>query len=129
MNKYKLYMIFGIVLLGLSITGSLAYYIWSSSTYNSDLQAGVMSVKGDFICRDDYNGFYTGGTHKVILNGTGVQKVQIADGKGFNELDIQNDNVVFVADTNMKGFKANHDITLNVSQGKTLQISGTLDLN
>lgn len=31
MNKYKLYMIFGIVLLGLSITGSLAYYIWSSS--------------------------------------------------------------------------------------------------
>ena len=32
MNKYKLYMIFGIVLLGLSITGSLAYYIWSSST-------------------------------------------------------------------------------------------------
>ena len=32
MNKYKLYMIFGIVLLGLSIAGSLAYYIWSSST-------------------------------------------------------------------------------------------------
>ena len=32
MNKYKLYMIFGIALLGLSITGSLAYYIWSSST-------------------------------------------------------------------------------------------------
>ena len=32
MNKYKLYMIFGIVLLGLSITGSLAYYVWSSST-------------------------------------------------------------------------------------------------
>ena len=32
MNKYKLYMILGIVLLGLSITGSLAYYIWSSST-------------------------------------------------------------------------------------------------
>ena len=31
MNKYKLYMIFGIILLGLSITGSLAYYIWSSS--------------------------------------------------------------------------------------------------
>ena len=31
MNKYKLYMIFDIVLLGLSITGSLAYYIWSSS--------------------------------------------------------------------------------------------------
>ena len=32
MNKCKLYMIFGIVLLGLSITGSLAYYIWSSTT-------------------------------------------------------------------------------------------------
>ena len=32
MNKYKLYMIVGIVLLVLSITGSLAYYVWSSST-------------------------------------------------------------------------------------------------
>ena len=32
MNKYKLYMIFGIVLLVLSITGSLAYYVWSSTT-------------------------------------------------------------------------------------------------
>ena len=32
MNKYKLYMIFGIVLLVLSITDSLAYYVWSSST-------------------------------------------------------------------------------------------------
>ena len=32
MNKYKLYMILGIVLLVLSITGSLAYYVWSSST-------------------------------------------------------------------------------------------------
>ena len=112
-----------------NVGGTFENYIWSSSSYNSDLQAGVMSVKGDFICRDDYNGFSTGGTHKVILNGTGVQKVQIADGKGFNELDIQNDKVVFVADTNMKGFKANHDITLNVSQGKELCISGTLDLN
>ena len=112
-----------------NVGGTFENYIWNSSSNISDLQAGVMSVKGNFICRDDYNGFYTGGTHKVILNGTGVQKVQIADGKGFNELDIQNDNVVFVADTNMKGFKANHDITLNVSQGKTLQISGTLDLN
>ena len=32
MNKYKLYMMLGIVLLVLSITGSLAYYVWSSST-------------------------------------------------------------------------------------------------
>ena len=32
MNKYKLYMILGITLLVLSITGSLAYYVWSSST-------------------------------------------------------------------------------------------------
>ena len=111
-----------------NVGGTFENYI-DSWTYDSDLQAGVMNVKGDFVCRDD-DGFSTGGTHKVILNGTGVQKVQIAGGgKGFNELDIQNDKVVFVADTNMKGFKANHDITLNVSQGKTLQISGTLDLN
>ena len=111
-----------------NVGGTFENNVWGVSSYNSDLQAGVMSVKGDFICKVN-NGFCTGGTHKVILNGTGVQKVQIADGKGFNELDIQNDKVVFVADTNMKGFKANHDITLNVSQGKTLQISGTLDLN
>ena len=111
-----------------NVGGTFENYV-DSWTDDSDLQAGVMNVKGDFVCRDD-DGFSTGGTHKVILNGTGVQKVQIAGGgKGFNELDIQNDKVVFVADTNMKGFKANHDITLNVSQGKTLQISGTLDLN
>ena len=112
-----------------NVGGTFENYIWSSSSYISDLQAGVISVKGDFICRHNENGFSTGGTHKVILNGTGIQKVQIADGTGFNELDIQNDNVVFVADTDMKGFKANHDITLNVSQGKKLYISGTLDLN
>ena len=111
-----------------NVGGTFENYV-DSWTYDSDLQAGVMNVKGDFVCRDD-DGFSTGGTHKVILNGTGVQKVQIAGGgKGFNELDIQNDKVVFVADTNMKGFKANHDITLNVSQGKELCISGTLDLN
>ena len=111
-----------------NVGGTFENYV-DSWTYDSDLQAGVMNVKGDFVCRDD-DGFSTGGTHKVILNGMGVQKVQIAGGgKGFNELDIQNDKVVFVADTNMKGFKANHDITLNVSQGKTLQISGTIDLN
>ena len=109
-----------------NVGGTFENYI-SSWTYNSDLQAGVISVKGDFVCRD--NGFSTGGTHKVILNGMGVQKVQITYGYGFNELDIQNDKVVFVADTNMKGFKANHDITLNVLQGKELCISGTLDLN
>ena len=112
-----------------NVGGTFENYISRRAFYDSDLQAGVMSVKGDFICRYNENGFSTGGTHKVILNGTGIQKVQIADGTGFNELDIQNDNVVFVADTYMKGFKANHDITLNVSQGKTLQISGTLDLN
>ena len=32
MNKYKLYMIMGIILLVLSITGSLAYYFWKSSS-------------------------------------------------------------------------------------------------
>ena len=111
-----------------NVGGTFENYV-GSWTYDSDLQAGVMNVKGDFVCRDD-DGFSTGGTHKVILNGTGVQKVQIAGGgKGFNELDIQNDKVVFVADTDMKGFKANHDITLNVLQGKELYISGTLDLN
>ena len=111
-----------------NVGGTFENNVWGVRSYNSDLQAGIMSVKGDFICKV-HNGFCTGGTHKVILNGTGVQKVQIADGTGFNELDIQNDNVVFIADTNMKGFKANHDITLNVSQGQVLSISGTLDLN
>ena len=50
MNKYKLYMILGIVLLGLSITGSLAYYIWSSST---------TSISGNLCLPEIY---FTGGT-------------------------------------------------------------------
>ena len=50
MNKYKLYMIFGIVLLGLSITGSLAYYIWSSTT---------TSISGNLCLPEIY---FTGGT-------------------------------------------------------------------
>ena len=50
MNKYKLYMIVGIVLLVLSITGSLAYYIWSSST---------TSISGNLCLPEIY---FTGGT-------------------------------------------------------------------
>ena len=53
MNKYKLYMIFGIVLLGLSITGSLAYYIWSSTT----------SISGNLCLPEIY---FTGG---ATING------------------------------------------------------------
>ena len=54
MNKYKLYMIFGIVLLGLSITGSLAYYIWSSSN---------TSISGNLCLPEIY---FTGG---ATING------------------------------------------------------------
>ncbi len=54
MNKYKLYMIFGIVLLGLSITGSLAYYIWSSTT---------TSISGNLCLPEIY---FTGG---ATING------------------------------------------------------------
>ena len=54
MNKYKLYMIFGIVLLVLSITGSLAYYVWSSST---------TSISGNLCLPEIY---FTGG---ATING------------------------------------------------------------
>ena len=54
MNKYKLYMIFGIILLVLSITGSLAYYIWSSST---------TSISGNLCLPEIY---FTGG---ATING------------------------------------------------------------
>ena len=54
MNKYKLYMIFGVVLLGLSITGSLAYYIWSSTT---------TSISGNLCLPEIY---FTGG---ATING------------------------------------------------------------
>ena len=54
MNKCKLYMIFGIVLLGLSITGSLAYYIWSSTT---------TSISGNLCLPEIY---FTGG---ATING------------------------------------------------------------
>ena len=54
MNKYKLYMIFGIILLVLSITGSLAYYVWSSST---------TSISGNLCLPEIY---FTGG---ATING------------------------------------------------------------
>ena len=54
MNKYKLYMILGIILLVLSITGSLAYYVWSSST---------TSISGNLCLPEIY---FTGG---ATING------------------------------------------------------------
>ena len=54
MNKYKLYMILGIVLLVLSIAGSLAYYVWSSST---------TSISGNLCLPEIY---FTGG---ATING------------------------------------------------------------
>ena len=50
MNKYKLYMILGIVLLVLSITSSLAYYVWRSSS--------TISISGNLCLPEIY---FTGG--------------------------------------------------------------------
>ena len=50
MNKYKLYMILGIVLLVLSITSSLAYYVWRSSS--------TISISGNLYLPEIY---FTGG--------------------------------------------------------------------
>ena len=72
----------------IGVSGSFIVYSYSS---NTDLIDGVIGVKGDFIQKyyGYKNNFAPDGNHKVILNGTGVQKVDFAtEQSGFNILQI-----------------------------------------
>ena len=55
MNKYKLYMILGIIVLVLSVSGTLAYYIWSS-TSNAIVNFDVCTPTVTFVGGSTING-------------------------------------------------------------------------
>lgn len=102
--------------------------------FESDLQAGVMSVKGDFIVKEPSNDRYCSpfkgeGTFKTILNGNTKQMVCLQGYSGFNELEILNNDVIFTSDCYMEGFKTNQDIVVEGGKDRELKLSGVLDLN
>ena len=102
--------------------------------FESDLQAGVMSVKGDFIVKEPSNDRYSSpfkgeGTFKTILNGNTKQMVCLQGYSGFNELEILNNDVIFTSDCYMEGFKTNQDIVVEGGKDRELKLSGVLDLN
>jgi beta-lactamase superfamily II metal-dependent hydrolase/chitodextrinase len=77
------------------VGGTFSTYSYSNHTTN--LTAGTLEVKGDFIQRShsysDYRyNFTAGGSHKVILSGTESQKVdfQYPGPSHFNTLEIKN---------------------------------------
>ena len=102
--------------------------------YASDLQAGVMSVKGDFIVKEPSDSCYRSpfkgeGTFKTILNGNTKQMVCLQGYSGFNELEILNNDVIFTSDCYMEGFKTNQDIVVEGGKDRELNLRGVLDLN
>ena len=116
-----------------NVGGTFENCIWNRK-YDSDLQAGVMSVKGDFIVKersdDCYNSPFKGeGTFKTILNGNTKQMVCLQGYSGFNELEILNNDVIFTSDCYMEGFKTNQDIVVEGGKDRELNLRGVLDLN
>ena len=102
--------------------------------FESDLQAGVMSVKGDFIVKEPSDSCYRSpfkgeGTFKTILNGNTKQMVCLQGYSGFNELEILNNDVIFTSDCYMEGFKTNQDIVVEGGKDRELNLRGVLDLN
>ena len=116
-----------------NVGGTFENCIWNQK-YDSDLQAGVMSVKGDFIVKEPSNDRYCSpfkgeGTFKTILNGNTKQMVCLQGYSGFNELEILNNDVIFTSDCYMEGFKTNQDIVVEGGKDRELNLRGVLDLN
>ena len=116
-----------------NVGGTFENYI-QDRKYASDLQAGVMSVKGDFIVKEPSNDRYCSpfkgeGTFKTILNGNTKQMVCLQGYSGFNELEILNNDVIFTSDCYMEGFKTNQDIVVEGGKDRELNLRGVLDLN
>ena len=116
-----------------NVGGTFENCIWNQK-YDSDLQAGVMSVKGDFIVKEPSDDRYCSpfkgeGTFKTILNGNTKQMVCLQGYSGFNELEILNNDVIFTSDCYMEGFKTNQDIVVEGGKDRELNLRGVLDLN
>ena len=116
-----------------NVGGTFENYI-QDRKYASDLQAGVMSVKGDFIVKEPSDDRYCSpfkgeGTFKTILNGNTKQMVCLQGYSGFNELEILNNDVIFTSDCYMEGFKTNQDIVVEGGKDRELNLRGVLDLN
>ena len=116
-----------------NVGGTFENYM-QNRKYASDLQAGVMSVKGDFIVKEPSDSCYRSpfkgeGTFKTILNGNTKQMVCLQGYSGFNELEILNNDVIFTSDCYMEGFKTNQDIVVEGGKDRELNLRGVLDLN
>jgi len=92
------------------------FVVQSQINSNGYLSAGTLAVKGNFTqissCCYTYNSnFYATGTHKVILNGTGLQTVNFQGTESkFNILEINNnsnDGVKFTSSLNATKYIGN----------------------
>ena len=88
MNKYKLYMILGIIVLVLSVSGTLAYYIWSS-TSNAIVNLDVCTPTVTFV----------GGS---TINGTDMIPVLTKDNGTIKNIEVK------------KNSTCNRDVTMNL---------------
>lgn len=71
----------------------------SRNSHSSYFAAGTMYISGDFIEKSDSGNYNFNATddHKVVLNGTGAQKIEMDDPySGFAALDIENSNAITV---------------------------------
>ncbi len=86
---------------------------YRSYVENSMLSAGTMEIGGNFEQGGNtrYN-FYTGGTHKVIFNGSGEQSIYFRNpsNSGFTNVEFKNPNINFTS--GIKGFTLQNDINL-----------------
>ena len=76
-----------------------------SNSYNKDLVAGTLEVKGDFISLGRYS-FIASGTHKVVLSGTELQKISLERTK-YNESVL---NELLVTNTSVLGINVQTDV-------------------
>ena len=89
--------------------------------------AGIMEIGGDFYQLNGLgDNFKASGTHKVILNGTGKQKVSFdSTSSCFNDLELANNDVEFMSE--IKGWTLQRDTTFKYGLEKGM--TGTFDLN
>ena len=86
----------------------------SGYTISGYLSNGILEVKGDFIQKSNSSSysFTAGGSHKVILSGTGLQKVTMEyAGSKFNILELKNyssEGVKFTTELNAVTFISNN---------------------